>query len=169
MAKLNFPTTHISPAITLFRKIVSLVENDPIIKSNVRPTSIRSWKPGDQASDQPFGSGMLPALRLTPSGFSDTQWYSPDSQIGNLIIDVEMATEGLDIADPINLWFAIERVFFPVDRNATIAIQNALNDAGSFAGMLSFTPPSFEEGTKVAGGIYTMGRIKTDYQKILFP
>ncbi len=167
MAKIEFPAGRQSPKATVFRALATILENDPVISRLVRPNSLRSWK-GLPTDSIEFGIAQAPAIRLTPAP-GEQSWYSPESQTGSLVVAVEVVTAGWDVSQPENLWYSIERAFYPAGQGETSTIADILQAAGGWSCMVEFMPPAFapmaDAGT--GGGFYGMGQIRADYQKVL--
>jgi hypothetical protein len=86
-------------------------------------------------------------VRLAPR-LGPAEWYSPDAQLGDLLIHVDIlaagaATAGPDMIDVLNLWEAIEAAVYPPGDDAKrLAFQQALRDAGSHTGQVEFSQPA---------------------------
>src|SRR4051812_27587071 len=91
----------------VFRKVVSLLQGDPILKRTIRPDSWYVWtgRPADKAGV--FATGELPALRLTPIALP----AGPETNVRQnspLGLHFEVATDTCNIDDALNLWEAVE-------------------------------------------------------------
>jgi hypothetical protein len=106
VAKLPLPQ---SDRARVFRKVVALLRTDPILKRTIRPASWYVWDGRPDQKAGVFASGELPALRITPRAETVTRQSSP------MGLTVELATDGTDIDDAMNLWAAVEAVLFPGD------------------------------------------------------
>jgi hypothetical protein len=147
------------PRTTVFRKIVQILKNDPVLSNVIRPGSLRSWS-GSSHDNVEFSYSQAPAIRLTPaSGPED--WKYPDAQVGALYINVEMLVAGTDADDEINLWWAIERAIYPFDEAKRFAIVRELQQASAHSGLCTFSQPAFdpEPGNKFFAAT---GQIKID-------
>lgn len=128
------------PRTLVFRKVVSLVANDPTIKRVVRPTSFRAWT-GSPSDAQPFDLTTAPGLRFTPMNGPEAFW-SPGSTRGPLFINVELLVAGSNVDDLLNLWWAVVRAIYPAAQAQTNANVQALQQAGAFDGLATFTQPA---------------------------
>jgi hypothetical protein len=111
MAKLPLPQ---SDRARVFRKVVALLQADPILKRTIRPASWYVWDGRPDQKAGVFAVGELPALRITPRALP----AAPETvtrQSSPMGLAVELATDGTDIDDAMNLWAAVEAVFFPGD------------------------------------------------------
>jgi len=142
-AKLDLNT---APRTSVFRAVVRLIRNDATIKRIVRPTSIRAWEglPQDAA---PFNTEIAPAIRFTPITGPDTFW-SPGSMKGDLFLQVEMLVMGTNVDDLLNLWWAICRAIYPAAQSSINANVQALQQAGAYDGLVTFTAPAFDPEPK---------------------
>jgi hypothetical protein len=131
-----------SPKATVFRKICSLIRNDPTIKRIFKPASIRDWS-GKAQDCEPFNVSIAPAIRLTPTQGPEN-WKYPDATKGTLFIKIEMLVWGTDVDDAMNLWYAIERAIYPLNPATTLTNITALQAAGAYSGLAEFPQPAFD-------------------------
>jgi hypothetical protein len=136
---LDLPT---APRVNVFRAIESMIRNDPTISRTVKPESLRAWS-GATADAKNFTIEHSPAIRLTPTSGPE-QFYTPDSMSGDLIINVEMLVKGSNADDIANLWYALERVFYPAASSDKFKRVAALQAAGATTGLLLFSVPAFD-------------------------
>ena len=123
-----------SPRKLVFRALVALFQEDPVLKRTIRPESWFVWqgRPNDNA---PFEApGLMPVAVLTPLALP----ASPEteaSQNSPLGIQLTIAMTGLNVDDLLDLWSAFESVVFTGDgvKTATAALQAALTDSESSA------------------------------------
>lgn len=148
---------NMSPRTMVFRKIESILRNDPTLKRVVK--TWRTWE-GKTTDVEPLTPIGGPAIRLTPVN-GEERFVFPDAQKGQLIVGIEAAVAGTFVDDPTNLWWAIERAIYPPDQTARQNIQQALNQAGSTTGLCTFSPPSYQQDE---GNInwFVSGQIKTE-------
>jgi hypothetical protein len=111
VAKLPLPQ---SDRARVFRKVVALLRTDPILKRTIRPASWYVWDGRPDQKAGVFASGELPALRITPRALPATP-ETVTRQSSPMGLAVELATDGTDIDDAMNLWAAVEAVLFPGD------------------------------------------------------
>jgi hypothetical protein len=129
-----------SPRTTVFRVIDTILRNDKVLSSVIRPTSFRSWK-GNSHDTMEFSHSMAPAIRLTPMNGPET-WKFPEAFTGWLFIKCEMLLAGTDADDELNLWYAIEKALYPTGN--TLANVQTLQQAGAYSGLVEFSQPSFD-------------------------
>jgi hypothetical protein len=103
----------------VFRRVVALLQQDPILKRTIRPTSWYVWDGRPDQKSGTFATGELPALRITPVALdatpeTNTRQHSP------LLLRIEVATDGTHIDDALNLWEAVEAVVFPGDGSGRV-------------------------------------------------
>lgn len=137
MATLDLPEE--SAVAKVWRVCQDILESDPILNSVVD-----SWRGGgDRPSDKSrFAKSKTVAVRLRPRPESAT-WYGPNAQITTLIVEVDLEIESLDPDDPMNLWLAVQRAFYPYgDEATTQAIRARLIEAGADTGEVWFAGPA---------------------------
>lgn len=161
---LDIPT---APRTAVFRALDQIVRADPTI-NGVFGNRIRSWT-GDELRDaKPFTTTEAPALRLTPVGMGQDEWYSPDEQFGELGIEVEIFLRGTLIDDLMNVWWAVQRAIYPVTGAQPNA--NLLNAAGATTGMVTFADPAFDrQMAEQSGYMRGIGSMKVEIREILNP
>ena len=117
----------------VFRKIVAIYRDNPILRRTIKPTSWFVWDGRTDMKDDPFIQGNLPAIRLTPAAQPARPLTNVRFEI-NFLIRQEIGVPGLNMDDALNLWFAIHNTIFTGDgsRAALAALQTL---------SLSATPP----------------------------
>ena len=101
-------------------------------------------------------------------------WYSPDAAQLTLIVSVDIEIQSLILEDLINLWYAIEQVFYPATNPANsppntdrLKVQSYLQSLGARTGVMTFQAPGMP---KIDGGrMYARGMIKIDTYDLLDP
>lgn len=117
----------------VFRKVVQIYRNNPILHRTIKPTSWFVWDGRTDMKDDPFIQGNLPAIRLTPTA----QPARPLTNVrfeSQFLIRQEIGIPGLNIDDAMNLWYAIHVSIFTGDGS-----KAALSALGTLS--LSTTPP----------------------------
>jgi len=117
----------------VFRKIVQIYRDNPILRRTIKPTSWFVWDGRSDMKDDPFIQGNLPAIRLTPAA----QPARPLTNVrfeANFLIRQEIAVSGFNMDDIMNLWFTMHTTIFTGDGNR--AVLQALS-----ALSLAATPP----------------------------
>jgi hypothetical protein len=137
-----------SPRTTVFRAIILILKNSPVLRTAIKPEAFRSWT-GASHDNIEFTKSLAPALRFTPTNGPEGFLF-PDAQVGDLFINVEMLVQGTNVDDAQNLWWAIERAIYPgpmpllaggATTNSNIA---ALQLAGANTGLVLFSSPVFD-------------------------
>jgi hypothetical protein len=140
MATLELPD---SPLTKVARAVEVVLRDDPtldrvvdLFKGSGDALSDRSGEPKDRR--------VAVRYRFRPGA---TDWYGPNAFAGPLDVDLTLDVEGLDPDDPMNLWFAIQRAFYPAppddpDGSKRLAIQQALRQAGAETGEVEFMQPA---------------------------
>lgn len=146
-----------APRTAVFRKLVSIIRNDATIRRIIRPTAIRAWDGLPQDSAE-FSIAIAPAIRLTPITGPDVFW-SPGAMRGDLFVNVEMLVMGTCVDDPTNLWWAICRAIYPAAQSQANANVLALQQAGAYDGLVTFTSPAFDPDPK-DNFFYAQGQMK---------
>ncbi len=89
---------------TVYSIIVAQLQTDPALAAIVT----NGWRTYlDESDDMPIGEDSLPAIEILPFGSAATPatLVTQDSPMG---IAVNIATEGLDVRDLMNLWELVE-------------------------------------------------------------
>ena len=135
------------PWIVVYRACVAILQADPTLAGIVREDAWIVWD-GEDASPSPLSANRDVAVRVSPVA-SGEEWYSPDSTIRNLSLNIDFDVQSTCINDPHNFWQAVQRAFYPPD-DATIdnpatprfTIINTLVAAGAWTGVLTFSGPN---------------------------
>lgn len=147
----------------LFRITESILRADPVVSNVVKAWQTWEGKPDDKI---PPGSTRLPWVSLTPRPTTE-RWYSPESQMGMLVIQIEAVVEGTCIDDPMNLWGAIRWALNGSgDRTRRCDIQQRLQAAGAAKGFYLFSDPLYDSAS-VAGQDATFqatGSVQIEYR-----
>jgi hypothetical protein len=119
------------PRTIVYEKIVDALRVDPVLKSIIHPDGWRTFTDED-SNDTPPGEDTLPAIEVMPFGQGASS-ESPVSQFSPLGIAINIATEGLDVRDLLNLWGAVENALFPGDGSRVLgnAIRTAIVGTGA--------------------------------------
>jgi hypothetical protein len=150
------------------KSLKTQLEIDPIVKRVVGP-NLRSWK-GVQVDKAPFEpTSDAPVVRLTPQP-RNVNWYSPDSQIGELHVDVELAVQTLSIDDVADLWDILVNALRPnAPSSMNCAFWQDLIPLGAETGEIVFSDPAFvakidqDEGFFLATGQFRLRVLRTLY------
>src|ERR1051325_10790283 len=112
-----------SPRKLVFRTLVSLFQQDTTLKATISPGSWYVWS-GKATDNAPLGTGLLPAVQITPIGLSATA-ETVAQQNSPFGIQLTVATAGLNVDDLLDLWSAFENVIFTGDgtKTTTAALQ----------------------------------------------
>jgi len=156
----------------VYEVLINYLVTDPVLESVVKHwiTAI----PRIDGIKAPACASTETTIRLTPL-LGPVQWYSPDAQLGNLQVKVEMLVVGtssgsLDMLDVLNLWEAVENAFYPVgDQTKELAIQKALRDAGSHTGLITFSQPTSFAGADENTVQITPGLMQVDVIRAFNP
>jgi hypothetical protein len=131
-----------SPRTKVFRAICSILKQDPVLSSAIRPESMRFWS-GAPHDTMEFSFSSAPAIRLTPAGTGEVFRF-PSARTGDLLINVDCVIAGTDADDQMNLWWAIERAIYPDNFVLQQANVVALQQAGAYPGLVEFSQPLFD-------------------------
>jgi len=135
VATLKLP---VDPRTAVFRALVRTLKSDPVLNREIKNWLV--WD-GPVKSNLGLSAASFPSIRLTPS-IGQQSWYTPDSNIGPLIVKIEIDVNGEDADDYLNLWGCIERALYPADRTRELAIEQTFRDAGAETGQWTFTTPA---------------------------
>lgn len=153
-----------APEVALFRILDSVIRADPVCKSAFKV--IRSWQGRPEDKNGP-ASGEMPYLRLTPQGSPEQPW-SPETQIGWLFINAEIAVKGYCSDDITNLWYAVKRAANPVDFALKNALTARLQAAGAHKGLVQFSAPAFDTKGGEDGIWNAVAQMKIEYRANFF-
>lgn len=131
-----------SPRTKVFRAVVALLQQNPVILSCIKPDSFRSWS-GRSHDAIEFSSSMYPAIRITPTNGPEG-WIFPTAMRGWLYLNVDMLIFGTDADDQLNLWWAVEKAIYPDVYSQQQANVAALQAAGAYTGLCEFSQPAFD-------------------------
>jgi hypothetical protein len=154
MATLNLPT---SPRTRVFRKIDTILRNDPLLSPVISGGSFLSWQ-GNACDDASFATSMAPAMRITPMNGPEV-WKYPDSFVGWLFINCEILVSGYDYDDVFDLWWAVEKALYPSDLPTKLALIKSLQDVGAETGLAEFSQPAFDPKPE-SNYLHCAGQIK---------
>ena len=130
-----------APRSAVFRAMETVVRGNPTFQRIVKPASFRTWS-GQPEDAKPFTYEIAPAMRWTPTSGPE-QFNTPSSMVGPLFINCEILIKGTDCDDVANLWWMLERCFYP-DQPGSNTIAASLNAAGAFTGLVFFTQPAYD-------------------------
>jgi hypothetical protein len=155
----------------VFRRIVQQLENDPNIRRVVGPDNLRSWKgvPGDKAPFEP--TSTAPVVRLTPQP-QNVDWYSPDTQAGQLFVQVELGVQGLCIDDIADLWDIFVNAIRPGALNLIGGpFAQDLVDLGAETGEIVFSDPAFspQPFAETEGNFFAAGHFRLKLLRFVNP
>ena len=131
----------VCPRTTVFRKICSILKQDQVLSSVIKPGSFRTWSGASHDSIE-FSVSMAPAVRLTPTTGPENAKF-PYGRVGKLYIQAEMLLAGTDIDDVLNLWWAMEQALYPPSNPG--AFITVLQAAGAYSGLPLFSQPAYDE------------------------
>ncbi len=120
-----------SPRKLIFRTLVDLFQQDPILKATIAPGSWYVWD-GSITSNTPWGTGLFPAAQITPLAIPATA-ETVAQQNSPFGIQLVIGTFGLNVDDLLDLWSAFENVVFTGDgtKTTTTALQAVLTASAS--------------------------------------
>jgi len=148
---------------TLYRITEQILRDDPTLKAVVKAWQTWDGKPEDRT---PSGSTRLPWVCLTPRPTSE-RWYSPESQTGMLIIQIQANVEGTCIDDAMNLWGAIRSALNGGGDNARRCdINTRLQAAGAWKGFYLFSDPLYDPSADPAAAAMfeATGAVQIEYR-----
>jgi hypothetical protein len=106
---------------TVYTIIVATLKADPTLSAIIHAGGWRTYT--DEAdNDTPPGEDTLPAIEVLPFGQAATP-ASLVTQESPLGIAINVASEGLDVRDLLNLWEAVEGAIFRGDGQAALLHQ----------------------------------------------
>lgn len=164
----------------VYKRIVEQMVTDPTLGSLVKV-----WITGMDGLIRPrTNAASAIEVRLKPR-LGPVSWYSPDAQLGNLQIEVEILVQGAvvgaaDMLDVVNVWEAIENAFYPVPerpgdqasvqaaRAKQLAFEQALCACGSHTGEIVFSQPATFDGAEGDGAI-ARGMMQVDVIRAFNP
>ena len=96
---LDLPT---SPRAAVFRAMETIVRANSIFQRIVKPGNFRTWQ-GDPNDIKPFTLQEAPCMRWTPMNTGE-EFKTPDTMIGDLLINCEVLIKGTNCSDLTNFW-----------------------------------------------------------------
>jgi hypothetical protein len=120
------------PRSIVYMAIVDALKASPTLKATIHPDGWRTYT-DEPNNDTPPGEDTLPAIEVLPFG-SAASPESPIAQFSPLGIQINIATEGLDVRDLLNLWGAVEAALFPGDGSRAIGEKVRAQFAASGTG-----------------------------------
>lgn len=131
----------------VYKQIVEWMQTDPVLL-----TVVKVWTTGLGTGEWKSPKAQTATHILISPRLGPVEPYSPDSQLGNLQIEVRLGVVGaavgsLDMLDVMNLWEAIENAFYPFgDQARQWDVEQRLRDAGSHTGQIKFSQPATFQG-----------------------
>jgi hypothetical protein len=129
------------PRAIVYEAICQALRNDPTLKTIIPPGGWRTYT-GEDDSDAPPGEDSLPAIEVLPYGTAASS-ESMLSQSSPLGIGINVATEGLDVRDLLNLWDAVEGAIFKGDGQGALLnlFKARLNGTGARVLQVNLSQP----------------------------
>jgi hypothetical protein len=145
----------------VFRAMVQIVRNDPIVSRVVPPAKVLCWE-GKPTDAQELTVGMGPVIRITPTGGPQV-WHCPTSMVGDMLLNLEILVPGYNADDLLNLWKAIGAAFYSPTGTTFAALQATLRAAGAYPPSPQFTAPAFDAKPE-SNFLYSLSQIKITVQ-----
>lgn len=130
------------PRSVVYAMVVAALKADPTLSATIHPDGWRTYLDEDDNSTPP-GEDTMPSLEALPFG----QGAGPESlvtQQSPLGIAINVATEGLDVRDLLNLWGAVEAALMPGDGSRALmqSIRSALVGTGAQVSDVRLSSPA---------------------------
>jgi hypothetical protein len=146
---------------TAFREIEQVLRSNPTLSKVVK--TWKTWRGTANSNDRAgISVGLLPWVKLTPN-VGPQSWATNRQQESQLNVQVEIATDGTCVDDPLDLWDAMRRALFPVDNDEGATMRQRLKDAGAHSGVVTLsqvpydpTPEAEASDILVARGTITL-------------
>jgi hypothetical protein len=141
----------------VFRRLVRQLEADTRFRAVVTPDRLMSWK-GLPSDGNPLTPAIgKPVVRLTPHPMHG-DWYSPDTQVTWLAVDVELTISGYSSDDVCDLWDCLLSALRP---GAGTLAADLVAD-GAETGEVLFSDPAFDQkrDENASSSWYSIGRFK---------
>lgn len=155
----------LKPDVTtvLFRAIEARLKADPVLHGVVR--NWRSWEGQNAAFDRLVPTiSQMPVVRLS-AHTGPEKWFSPETQIGVLVVQIEVWLEGTCEDDVHNFWGAIRRAFYnPSDHPGWTAYVNTLQSLGAHKGAVLMQRPLVTNRGADDGHWEAVGQVSLDYR-----
>jgi hypothetical protein len=121
----------------------TIVRQNALFQRTIKPDNFRTWH-GEPRDVKPFTQAEAPCMRWTPQNGPEN-FRTPEMMTGPLLIRVEMLTRGSCCDDMTNLWWMLERCFYPGSSNFGVnPIIATLQGAGALSGLVFFDQPAFD-------------------------
>ncbi len=114
----------------LFRKVVQILQNDGPLSRAVCEWKTFTERDGKSGTADARGKATV---SLFPYIYPNQGRFTPSSDRLPLAIAVTMSFDSSDAGDYLDLWLAVQRAIFPVDRAARDAIIRQLQELGSLS------------------------------------
>jgi hypothetical protein len=130
------------PRAIIYTLIVQALKSDPTLRRLIGPDAWRTYT-DEPNNDTPPGEDTLPAIEVLPFGLAAGP-ESPIASFSPLGIQVNIATEGLDVRDLLNLWGAVEGALFKGDGSRVLgtAIRAAIAGSGAQYETMNLSSPA---------------------------
>lgn len=149
----------------VFRVITTRCKNDLEIQRAVG-SGLRIWdnNPLDKTPFIPTDANTV-QVRLTPLP-RNVQWWSPDSQLGQLVVKTEIAVQSLDITDYMDVWDLVVNTMRPSDQD----LKRALVAAGAHTGECLFGDPAVDTNPDMValGYFIATGNFQLDIRRTVY-
>jgi hypothetical protein len=127
--------------VKVFRAMVAIAKADPFLSRTIKTWVTWDGKPQANLDLANPAVSQCPMAVLTPT-WGGNSFHGPDSFDAPIEINIGLAVPGWHADDPLNLYFAFIRAFYPTDDSQRIAIHQRLVVAGAKAHfILQFTTP----------------------------
>jgi len=152
----------------VFRRIVAQLQTDPNLRTVVK--SWNTWTGSAFDAVKPGAQGEI-EIELIPTPGS-MAWFSPDSQVGTLRIEVRVtppgsATGTSSADDCLDLGELIEQAVYPSgDHVKQLKFEQELRDLGASTGQIQFVAPPAPQET--ADGLVCIGAMQIDVLRTFF-
>jgi hypothetical protein len=106
---------------TVYMVVIDTLKQDPTLQAIIHPDGWRTYS-NEDGDDAPPSTDTLPSIEILPFGAA-AQPGSIVTQQSPLLLQVSVATAGLDVRDLLNLWEAVEAALFPGDGTSSLRAQ----------------------------------------------
>lgn len=151
----------------VFQRIVEQLKTDPLLSR-----LIKRWNVWDKPISPVASAGTETELQLTPR-LGATGWYSPDSHVGPLQIQVDLWAPGnkkglYNAVDALDLWEAIEGALYQPDITKRKAFKRELQCLGAETGEIQFSQPATVQSAG-ENGVVQVGLMQLNVRRNINP
>lgn len=107
-----------------YRGVVAILRNDPVLQPLVK-TFLAQLDTHEELLDPTYQ--LCPYLRIDPAPMT-SNWITERQHKSDMVLDVTLATQGLDVVSLMNFWCAIRHALTPQDQVQYLKVVQFMRD-----------------------------------------